>query len=299
VYCQLGRTAPLVNERREYVPREEVLAEAKAALAEHAPGEIDWVTFVGSGETCLHSGLGWMIRGVKRLTDLPVAVITNGSLLYLPEVRDDLAPADAVLPSLDAGEARLYRKINRPHPQAPYERLVQGLVAFRMSYAGKLWVEVMLLRGVNDDEQALHKIGEVLGRVRPDAVHLLLPTRPPAEPWVRPTDEEGLMRAMAILGRVAEVVHPAEGEFDLSGSEDIVDAVVAIITRHPMRQEELVQALDRWMPGQVSEALRALETSGRAQVVERYGSQFWSAVGSRFARARDRPPTRRVPAEKA
>ncbi len=282
VYCQLGRTVPLVNERREYVPHEQALAEVETALAEHAPGEIDWVTFVGSGETCLHSGLGWMIRGVKRLTELPVAVITNGSLLYQPEVRDDLAPADAVLPSLDAGEAGLYRKINRPHPQASFERLVQGLMDFRAAYAGKLWVEVMLLQGMNDDEQSLHRIGEVLGRIRPDAVHVLLPTRPPAEPWVRPTDEEGIERAMAILGQVAEVVHPAQGEFDLGDSADVLDAILGVITRHPMGQDELERALAGCKGTDVQRTLQLLAESGWAKVIERHGERFWSPAAARF-----------------
>jgi wyosine [tRNA(Phe)-imidazoG37] synthetase (radical SAM superfamily) len=282
VYCQLGRTAPLVNERREYVPREQILAEVETALAARARGEIDWVTFVGSGETCLHSGLGWMIRQVKRLTDLPVAVITNGSLLYQPEARNDLAPANAVLPSLDAGDARLYRTINRPHPQASYERLVQGLRDFREGYPGKLWVEVMLLQGMNDDRRSLQMIGEVLGRIRPDAIHLLLPTRPPAEPWVRPADEEGMMRAMAILGQVAEVVRPAEGEFDLSGSADLVDAILGVITRHPMRQDELERALAGCKGTDVQRAIQLLAESGRAKVVERHGARFWSPTAARF-----------------
>jgi len=269
-----------------------VLAEVEAALAEHAPGEIDWVTFVGSGETCLHTGLGWMIRQVKRLTELPVAVITNGSLLYQPELRDDLAPANAVLPSLDAGEARLYRTINRPHPQATYERLVQGLMDFWTDYPGKLWVEVMLLQGVNDDEQSLRRIGSVLGRIRPDAVHLLLPTRPPAEPWVRPADEEGVARAAAILGEVAEVVHPAEGEFDLGDSDDIVDAVLGVITRHPMRQDELERALADRKGTDVQRALQLLAESGRAKVIERHGVRFWSPAAARFVDGERSGPSR-------
>jgi wyosine [tRNA(Phe)-imidazoG37] synthetase (radical SAM superfamily) len=279
-----------VDERREYVPREQVMAEVETALAAHAPGEIDWVTFVGSGETCLHSGLGRMIRGVKNLTDLPLAVITNGSLLHLREVRDDLAPADVVLPSLDAGDASLYRAINRPHPQASYDRLLQGLVDFRRVYRGKLWVEVMLVRGLNDGKLELQRIAKALNRIQPDAVHINLPARPPAEDWVQPPDEEGLMRATSILGEVAVVVHPVDGDFDLSGCENIVDAVVAIITRHPMRQQELLQALARWAPGQVRETLTALEASGRAQVVERFGSRFWSAVGARYPATRDHSP---------
>jgi wyosine [tRNA(Phe)-imidazoG37] synthetase (radical SAM superfamily) len=296
VYCQLGRTVPLINERREYFPRDEIVDEVKQALKAHKLGEIDWVTFVGSGEPALHIGLGWLIQKVKELTGtattvplppgdapgLPVAVITNGSLLYLPEVREELAIADAVLPTLDAGNIRLYRRINRPHPDITFERLADGLIAFRKEYRGKLWVEVMLVRGLNDNEEALREIVAVLEQVQPDEVHINLPTRPPAETWVLPPDEEGLMQAMSILGRIAEVVHPAEGSFDLSGYENVVDAIVGIITRHPMRQEELERALAHWAPGQVGEALADLEASGRAQIVERFGTHFWSAAPGHY-----------------
>lgn len=277
VYCQLGRSKPLVNERREYFRRADILAEVEQALLSHAPGEIDWVTFVGSGETTLHSGIGWLIRQVKSLTQLPVAVITNGSLLYLPEMRLELSPADAVLPSLDAGNATLFRKINRPHPEVGFKRLVEGLVAFRKEYSGKLWIEVMLVRGLNDTETALREIAAVLNSIRPDEVHILQPTRPPAETWVQPPDEEGLLRARAILGDIARVVHPASGSFDLSGAQSLVDAIVGIITRHPMREDELIETLEHWSPGEVTATLTELEESGKAQIVERLGVRFWSS----------------------
>ena len=281
VYCQLGRSVPLTNKRREYVPVNDILAEAEQVLKAHKDGEIDWVTFVGSGEPTLHSRLGELIRGVKNMTALPVAVITNGSLLYLPEVRQELSAADAILPTLDAGTAELYRKINRPHPQITFERLVDGLAAFRGEYQAKLWVEVMLVRGLNDSLQAIEDIAKILERVKPDAVHINLPTRPPSETWVQPPDEEGLMRAMSILGNIAKVVHPAEGGFDLSGYDNIMDAVIGIITRHPMREEDLLKTLERWAPGEVNATLGDLEKSGRAQVVERYGIRFWSAASTR------------------
>lgn len=282
VYCQLGRTVPLTNIRKAYIPSADILAQVKAALDSHHPGEIDWVTFVGSGEPTLHSEIGWLIRQVKTMTDLPVAVITNGSLLYLPEVRRELAAADAVLPTLDAGTADLYRQINRPHPDITFERLVDGLIAFRQEYEGKLWVEVMLVQGLNDTEAALRDIAAVLRRIQPDEVHINLPTRPPAETWVRPSDADGQLRARAILGDIARVVHPAVGEFDLSGFDTAVDAILAIITRHPMRQEELEHALSRWTPGHVSQTLAELAASGQAQVVERYGVRFWSAAPARY-----------------
>jgi wyosine [tRNA(Phe)-imidazoG37] synthetase (radical SAM superfamily) len=282
VYCQLGRSKPLVNKRREYFPREEIITEVKEALASHKPGEIDWVTLIGSGETTLHTSIGWLIREVKSLTRLPVAVITNGSLLYLSEMRIELSMADAVLPSLDAGNARLYRKINRPHPEVSFKRLIEGLIAFRKEYRGKLWIEVMLVQGLNDTGTALIEIAAALKRIQPDEVHILQPTRPPVETWVQPPDEEGLLRARAFLGGIAKVIHPASGSFDLSGSASLVDAVVGIITRHPMREDELEQTLNHLLPGQVSQVLAELAASQRAQVVERYGVRFWSAAPSHY-----------------
>lgn len=286
VYCQLGRTIPVTNERKEYYPREAIVAEVRQALAAHGPGEIDWVTFVGSGEPTLHSDMGWLIRQVKAGSSLPVAVITNGSLLYRPEVREELMAADAVMPTLDAGTADLYRRINRPHPEVTFEGLVDGLIAFGAEYQGKLWPEVMLVRGLNDTEEALRDIAAIFRRVDLDEIHISLPTRPPAETWVEPPDEEGLMRAQAILGTVARVIHPAHGTFDLSsyddGPEALTDAVVGIITRHPMSEEDLLEALERWSPGKVREALADLEASGRAQVVRRYGMRFWSAAPSHY-----------------
>jgi wyosine [tRNA(Phe)-imidazoG37] synthetase (radical SAM superfamily) len=282
VYCQLGRTQPLLHERKEYIPAETILAELRQALATHPPGTIDWVTFAGSGEPTLHSRMGWMIRQAQALTDLPVAVITNGALLYLPEVREELSSADAVLPTLCAGTAALYRQIHRPQRECTFERLLEGLIAFRAMYGGKFWLEVMLIGGVNDTEEALRAIAAALRQIQPDAVHINLPIRPPAEAWLRPPDDEGLMRALAILGDIAEVVHPAEGTVDLRGYDNVADALLGVITRHPLRQEEIERASARWTPGEVRQALAELEASGRAQIVERYGVRFWSAMPAHY-----------------
>jgi wyosine [tRNA(Phe)-imidazoG37] synthetase (radical SAM superfamily) len=292
VHCQLGRTIPLTNVRREYVPAGDILLEVEQVLKSRSNGGIDWVTLAGSGEPTLHSGIGGLIRRIRALTDKPIAVITNGSLLYRPEVRGELMAVDALLPTLDAGTAVLYRRINRPHPQITFDRLVEGLIAFCKEYQGKLWVEVMLVRGLNDTVQALEDIAAILCSIRPDEVHINLPTRPPAEPWVQPPDEEGIMRALSILGSTARVVHPVEGSFDLGGCENVVDAVVGIIARHPMRQDELERTLTHWSSGQVKEALMKLEAGGKVKTVERYGTRFWASATSHHAG--ENIPERRV-----
>jgi len=278
VYCQLGRTTPMTNEIAEWVPAEEIVDQVEAAVTAAGPGGVDWVTFVGSGEPTLHVRIGWMIREVNRRTGIPVAVITNGSLLWRPEVRTALAAADAVLPSLDAGSPELYRKVNRPHPEITFERLVEGLEAFRKEYSGRLWIETVLVEGLNDTEEALRDLAVVLERIGPDEVHVNVPNRPPAETWVRPAGEEGLLRAAAILGDVARIVHSESGRHNLDGYTDVVEAILDIISRHPMREDELIRTLEEYFPGQAESALEKLRTSGRAHLVERVGTRFWSGA---------------------
>jgi wyosine [tRNA(Phe)-imidazoG37] synthetase (radical SAM superfamily) len=272
----------MVNEQKDFFPAEEILTEVKNAIQSHPAGEIDWITFVGSGETTLCSSLGWLIREVKKLTSLPIAVITNGSLFYKREIRQDLLAADAVLPSLDAGTPELYRRINRPLPTLSFESLINGLIAFSKEYQGNLWVEVMLVKDINDTEDQLTKIASALDRIKPDEIHIMQPTRPPVETWVKPTDEEGLRRALAIFGDTARIIHPASGSFDLGGGKTISEAVVGIVTRHPMREDELVEALRIWAAGDVVKILSSLAESGKVQVVERNGVRFWSASPSYY-----------------
>jgi wyosine [tRNA(Phe)-imidazoG37] synthetase (radical SAM superfamily) len=197
-------------------------------------------------------------------------------------MRIELFSADAVLPSLDAGNARLYRKINRPVPDISFDRLVEGLIAFRKQYRGRLWIEVMLVKGLNDTEVTLKEIAEILTHIQPDEVHILQPERPPVESWVQPADEEGLLRARAILGDVAKVIHHASGSFDLRGAESVIDAVIGIITRHPMKEDELTATLNHYQPGEVASTLVELEKCGKAQVVERYGIRYWSASSAQY-----------------
>jgi wyosine [tRNA(Phe)-imidazoG37] synthetase (radical SAM superfamily) len=278
VYCQLGRSTPMTNERRVYCPPDVIVTEVLEALKAHRPGEIDWITFVGSGEPTLHAGLGGMIRRIRSATRIPLAVITNGALMYRPEIREELAEADAVLPSLDAGTAGLHRRINRPWPELTYRRLIEGLVAFRREYRGRLWIEVMLVRGLNDTHQALLDLASVVERIGPDAVQINRPIRPPAEPWVKPADAAAFARAEHLLGRKARVVETVQkGLFDLAHGSDPLEAVLSIVARHPMSQDELVSALECQWPAHSDELLQRLRASGRARLVGRHGRLFWTA----------------------
>lgn len=284
-YCQLGRTTPLANKRQDFFPPEEILAEVQAKLEADKPGEIDYITFVGQGEPLLCASLGRLIRGVKALTDIPVAVITNGSLLFMPEVQEEVRVAEVVIPTLDAVDEETFCRINRPWPELHIAEIIGGLVAFRRMFEGQLWVEVMLVKGINDTEQALSDIAGALSCIRPDQVHLNVPIRPPAEEWVEPPDDEGLIRAMAILGEVAPIVTPADGTFELVEDMSVVQAVIEIIRRHPMRETKLVETLTRYAdgPDEVQTTLEMLVASGQAQRHVYRGQAFWEYAGGRFA----------------
>jgi wyosine [tRNA(Phe)-imidazoG37] synthetase (radical SAM superfamily) len=282
VYCQLGRTRPVVTERKRYYPTEEILAEIDQALDINGPQEIDWITLVGSGEPTLHSEIGLIIQEIKKRTSIPVAVITNGSLLYLPEVRRDLAGVEAVLPSLDAGSREVYRKINRPHPGATYQDLVEGLIAFRQEFGGQLWVEVMLVRGINDTPATLRDLHEALRKINPDQIQLNTPTRPPVETWVRAPDEAGMRRAVSILGAGSEVLAPARGEFHLADQEHILEELSAIIGRHPVSQEDLIGILKTWGTEEIDQVLADLEGNHLAYKVKRGGVVYWVPAGAYF-----------------
>ena len=278
VYCQLGKTGEYVKERQEFFPQEEILREIERAL--EGSDLIDWITFVGSGETTLYKGLGWLIRETKKRTDIPVAVITNGSLLYLEEVRNELLEADAVLPSLNAGSAELFRRIDRPAPGFTYKRHIEGLTEFRKVYRGKLWIEVMLIAGMNDSVEALQDIAIVLEKTRPDTVHLVLPTRPSTESDVSLPSEDTIARARFILSRVAKVVHPVKGSMNLRNTADIIETVTAITRRHPLQERELRHALDELIPDEPDQVERMIERllgSGRFKTVTlQDGETYWT-----------------------
>jgi wyosine [tRNA(Phe)-imidazoG37] synthetase (radical SAM superfamily) len=204
IYCQLGKTSKKTLQRREYVPTKAVLTELSHRLAEGL--QADFITISGSGEPTLNSQLGEIVAGIKNLTEIPVAILTNGTLLYDKDVRADCAKADVVLPSLDAGDEKTFRKINRPHTDISIEKLISGLSSFRDEFAGRIWLEVFLVEAVNTDAAAIAKISEAIKRIRPDKIHLNTAVRPTAEQNVKKVDAEKLHAIAAQLGQRCEVV---------------------------------------------------------------------------------------------
>lgn len=289
-YCQLGRTRPYATRRREYVPAREILRQLEQRLDELPSDSVDWVTFVASGEGTLHSGIGGLVRAAKRMSPHPVAVITNGSLLHLDEVRDALSAADAVLPTLDAGDEHTFRRLNRPHPSLTYEQHISGLEAFaRLRSRGRLWIEVMLVAGANDGEESLSRLAAVLGRIGPDEVHLTLPMRCPAAAWVQPPSSGAIARAGAVLGAAVKERAQSLSSTSPSTRLGLEEDVLAVITRHPWSLESLPELFAPISADLVRQAVDSLLRSRRIQIVEHGGRSFLAAAEARYG-----PPSRQA-----
>ena len=239
-YCQLGVTRHRTNERREYFPLTDILAEFDRCLPDL--DHCDVVSIVGEGEPTLYSRLGELIRGIHARTDKPVAVITNAALMGDPAVRADLMEADLVLPSLDCFDEDSWHRTDRPHGQLSYQDLSRGLEQFTHDFSGQIYLEIMLMDGVNDSEEDLQKFKALLDRLRYDRVYLNTPVRPPAEKNIRVSTPETLARATELLGGIS-IDALAAGSF-YSEIPDDYEAVLSIIGRHPMNQHEITGFLE-------------------------------------------------------
>jgi wyosine [tRNA(Phe)-imidazoG37] synthetase (radical SAM superfamily) len=277
VYCQLGGTTNKTIERKEYIPIEPVLAELKNKLDEDL--RADFITISGCGEPTLNSRLGELIGGIKKIAEIPVAVLTNGTLLYRPDVRADCAKADAVLPSLDAGDEETFRKINRPHTDISIEKLVSGLCAFRKEFAGQIWLELFLVRGLNDSAEQIAKLNKLIKRIQPDKVQLNTTVRPAAEPRVEKLDAERLQAIAAQLGPDCEVIAdalsgPCAKHVRKGGTE--AEDVLSMLKRRPCSLNEVCSGLGI----RRNEAIKFLADFQRLGVIsseEKDGTTFFKA----------------------
>jgi len=236
IYCQLGGTRDKTIARRAYIPPEKVLADLKAALEK--AGRIDWITFSGSGEPTLHSGIGEMIKRVKELTDIPVAVLTSGVLLGDESVRRDLLSADLVVPDLDAGTEETFRKVNRPHPDLRLEGVIEGMAGFVSSFHGRVWLEVALVKGINDAPSELKLIGAHAARIGPERIQLNTVIRPPAYSNASALAAGEMQVARDVLRESArgipiEIIGVFEGKRDNPAGSGLQGKILAFLERRP------------------------------------------------------------------
>lgn len=209
-------------------------------------GTADYVTFSGSGEPTLNSELGDMIMATKKLTDIPVAVITNGSLLGEPEIRQAVLAADVLLPSLDAGIEHTFWTVNRPVPGVSFVGMTDGLVRTAQEYSGQLWLEIMLVEGVNDSEAELFAMREVVRRICPDKLQVNTVDRPSQSGNAKRVPDETLKRACEILGTKTEVITSSiVVQADERQWQQIEDELIKLLARRPCTLRDLIAASGR------------------------------------------------------
>jgi wyosine [tRNA(Phe)-imidazoG37] synthetase (radical SAM superfamily) len=178
VFCQLGRTTRKTLERKAYVTTADVIAEIDHWL--QTDGNADYLTLSGSGEPTLHAEFGRVLAHLRN-QPIPSVLLTNGTLLNLPEVRDAAALAGVVKVSLSAWDQKSFEWVNRPHPQLEFGSFFDGLKQFRRGFGGQLWLEVFLLSGINALPGDVEKIAGLSRELKPDLIHLNTAARPPAE----------------------------------------------------------------------------------------------------------------------
>jgi wyosine [tRNA(Phe)-imidazoG37] synthetase (radical SAM superfamily) len=242
IYCQIGKTTKKTLLRKEYISKEEVLEEVKAFLLS-GDSPIDHFSLSGSGEPTLHSHIRSIIEGIKKMSSIPVAVITNGSLLYEEEVRKDLLRADIVLPSLDAVSPEVFKRINRPHRNISVEKAIEGMVEFKKGYKGEIWLEILFCKGVNDTPEELQRMKEAVDKIRPDLIHLNTVVRPPSEGWVKPLSQEEMEKIQAFFGKRASMISEFDRHPLVVAESDLAEGVLRILRRRPLSLMDLSEGM--------------------------------------------------------
>lgn len=241
IYCQLGSTTKKVLRRKEYFSYKDILKEIDEAVK--SGQQIDTITFSGSGEPTLNIGLGYLIREIKKITNIPVAVLTNSTLLSIKSVREALKAADLVIPSLDAATQDIFERINRSPSSLKVNKIIRGLKLFRNDFSGKIWLEIMLVKGINDSPSQLKKFKSIIAEIEPDKVQLNTVVRPPSESYTKPLSREELEMVRKSLGSRAEIIADFNQEPQVHSSPKIKKKICDMAKRRPVSVKDLADSL--------------------------------------------------------
>jgi wyosine [tRNA(Phe)-imidazoG37] synthetase (radical SAM superfamily) len=273
LYCQLGRTTCKTTERKEWVPTKEVMAQLKDKLST----KLDYITLSGSGEPTLHAQIEQLIHAIKSITDIPVAVITNGSLLWLAEVQRSLLDADLVVPSLDAGSEDIFKYVNRPHPQLRFDQMLQGLQDFRRLFHGRYWLEVFLLSGVTTVEVRVEALRDCIKTIWPDKVQVNTVVRPPAEDYAIPVPREQLEEIAAQLWPGAELITPQVHAVDTDDSGGGCNDVLDLLRRRPCSITDIATGL-HLHPHEAAKCVGRLVSEQKVRARKQRGTLYYEAI---------------------
>lgn len=297
IYCEVGPTVKLTCERAEYAPTTAIIAETDSFFSQkERAAAVDFVTVTASGEPVLHSGLGEIISHLKQRADKPVAVLTNGTLLWEAQVRQELALADVVIPSLDAALPRGFRKIDRPARCLDLEQIIEGLVLFSHEFAGKIWLEILLAAGINDSDEEIAALCQAAGRMRVDRIQLNTVARPPLESFARPVPKTRMQAVAAeffrhdpqrpvdllAVGSVQPENPAAEKKIITSArpnnQQALQDEIVEMLKRRPCTAADINRVFPTGGADKVEQLLAALVESGLLHTRVHNGTLYYQTA---------------------
>lgn len=241
IYCQLFQTSNHTITRQSFFDRCKILADVRQAIENFT--DIDYLTFSGSGEPTLNKDIGWLISEIKTFTHIKTAVITNSSLLWMPDVRDDIKDADLVIPSVDSVTPEIWAAINRPAPGISLSQILDGTKTFCHNHSGQIWIEVMIVQGVNDSEDEILKIANFVNSLKVDKVQINTVVRPPNEPDSKAITEKALQEILKQFVHPAEIIAPFNKVARTSEIEDKSKLILELLSRRPCKPKEMSDSL--------------------------------------------------------
>ncbi len=268
VYCEVGRTTTLTIDRKEYIKYSEVMEELTNYFNNNP--DPDYITFSGYGEPTLNIRIGDIIQFIKQnKPDIPIAILTNGTLLYDKKVREELMDADVVLPSLDAATEKVFLKINRPPKTLTLDKYIQGLITFSKEFRGKIWLEIFILPEYNDDEKELIALKKAIVKINPDSVQLNTLDRPGTKDNLRSATKEELQKIIDFwkLDNVEIISAPLERKDIQSYRKDAETAIIETIARRPCTLDDLSKILGLHI-NEINKYLDVLEAENKIEVVK-------------------------------
>ncbi|MFH2012727.1 MAG: radical SAM protein [Pseudomonadota bacterium] len=275
VYCQLGRTTRKTVKKEGFVTPKDIVHELSYVLKQKK--SIDYITLSGSGEPTLNSNIGEIINAIKGITNIPVAVITNGTLLYQKKVRNALRNADLVIPSLDAVTKEVFSRINRPHSSLEVNRIIDGLKSFSGEFNGEIWLEIMFVKGQNDHPNEVNKLKTIASEINPKKIHLNTVIRPPAESSAKGLSVKELKKVKTILGKEYNIIGEFQKKEQDTKEADIKSAITNLVKRRSVTLPDISNSLGIHI-NETLKYLKDLQEENIIRVVVHDGQNYYSQM---------------------